>query len=143
MTMQNEKYILLVEDNQDDVDLTKIVFQKCHIANKLIVVPDGQDALEFLFQEGKYAKREPDYLPHLVILDLRMYLVGGNEVLKKIRADSRTSRVPVVVLTSTDDQAEIKECEELGADHCYHKSTSLEEFQKTIQDIKSRWIDNP
>lgn len=139
--MSQEKYILLVEDNQDDVDLTRIVFQKCHITNKLVVVPDGKDALDFLFQEGQYAKREPACLPHLVILDLRMFLINGREVLERTRSDSRTARLPVVVLTSTDDEAEIKECIDLGADYCYHKSASLEEFQKIVQDIKSRWID--
>ena len=138
----NEKYILLVEDNDDDVDLTKIVFRKFQITNKLVVVSDGQEALDFLFQQGKYAKREPDYLPHLVILDLRMYLVGGQEVLEKIRSDPRTNNLPVVILTSTDDEKEIEECERLGADRCYHKSANLQEFQRTIQDIKSRWIDN-
>ncbi len=140
--MSQEKYILLIEDNQDDVDLTKIVFKKCHITNKLVVVSDGQEALDFLFQEGQYAKREPGDLPLLVILDLRMTFIQGVQVLEKIRSDAMTAKLPVVVLTSTDDEEEIRECVDLGVDHCYRKSTSLEEFQKMVEDIKSRWIDN-
>src|SRR5512137_2361699 len=109
----SEKFVLLVEDNEDDVHLTQIAFKKCGISNELKVVWDGQEALDFLFGRGEPVGRDIDRLPAVVLLDLKLPCVSGQDVLRQIRLDNQICRLPVVVLSSTVDVEEIEECERL------------------------------
>jgi two-component system, response regulator len=136
----NDKYVLLVEDNPDDVTLTEIAFKKSQITNKLVVVVDGQEALDFLFGHGQYAGRDPQDKPALVLLDLKLPLVSGMDVLKEMRADSLTSRIPVVVLTSSmEDNDQVESCK-LGANDFIRKPTGFSHFVDIIQQIKVKWL---
>jgi len=138
----SEKFVLLVEDNADDISLTQIAFQKCQIANELIVVEDGQEALDFLFGEGKYAGRDTSQLPAVMLLDLKLPFVSGVEVLRRIRmADGAICRLPVVVLSSTSNLQEIQECEVLGINRYCKKPDNFTAFQKTIADIRDSFLE--
>ena len=140
--MMNEKFVLLVEDNSDDVDLTQIAFKRCQITNELIVVGDGLEALDFLFGEGKYAGRDTSELPSVMLLDLKLPFVSGVEVLKRVRmAEGKISRLPVVVLSSTSNMQEIEECERLGINRYCKKPDNFTAFQKTIEDIRGSYLE--
>lgn len=138
----NQKFVLLVEDNPDDVEITKIAFKRCQIPNKLIVVGDGQDALDFLFGEGKFAGRDTSELPAVLLLDLKLPFVSGVEVLKKIRmAEREICRLPVVVLSSTSNQQEIDDCERLGINRYCKKPDNFAAFQRIIEDIRDSYLE--
>ncbi len=136
----NEKYILLVEDNEDDVMLTQIAFKKCQVSNNLVVVYDGREALDFLFGQGKYTGRDISQTPAVVLLDLKLPFVSGQEVLKQIRMDTRICRLPVVVLSSTTNMQEIKESELLGINRYYRKPGNFEQFAKIIEDVRDSYL---
>jgi two-component system, response regulator len=137
----NNKYVLLIEDNPDDVALTKIAFKRCHVPNKLEVVKDGREALDFLFGQGDYSSRDTSQLPAAVLLDLNLPYVSGLEVLKQIRLNRETGRLPVVVLSSSVNQKEIDECELLGINRYYRKPGNFEQFTKIINEICYSWLD--
>jgi CheY-like chemotaxis protein len=136
----NEKYVLLIEDNPDDVELTRLAFQRCGITNKMIVVYDGQEALDFLFGQGKYAARDTEQIPGIILLDLKLPRVSGYEVLKQIRINIKTCRIPVIVLSSSTNMQEIEECEKLGINRYYRKPGNFDQFQKIIQEIRQSWL---
>ncbi len=137
----SEKFVLLVEDNPDDVDLTKIAFKRCNIPNELIVVGDGQEALDFLFGEGEYAGRDTSQLPAVMLLDLKLPFVSGVDVLRRIRmAGEGICRIPVVVLSSSVNQQETDECERLGINRYCRKPDSFAAFQKIIEDIRDSFL---
>ncbi len=136
----DEKYVLLVEDDKDDVDLTRIAFRRCQVLNKIVVTSDGQEALDFLFQQGKYIKREPDGLPTLVMLDLTMLYIDGLEALRRIRSDKRTAQLQVVILSSSDDAQDKVDCGQLGISAYYRKPESFSDYLKIIQEIQARWL---
>src|SRR5437868_4676223 len=106
--------ILLVEDNPDDAELTLRAFRRHHLANRVRVVRDGVEALDFLFGQGAFAARSAADLPRLMLLDLKLPRVGGIEVLRRVRQDRRTLTIPVVVLTSSNAAEDIEECSRLG-----------------------------
>jgi CheY-like chemotaxis protein len=137
----SEKYVLLVEDNPDDVELTQIAFRRCKIPNKLVVVWDGREALDFLFGKGKYADRDKNQMPAVVLLDLKLPYVSGLEVLKGIRMNQNINRLPVVVLSSSVNQQEIDECERLGINRYYKKPGSFADFTKIIEDIRCSYLE--
>ncbi len=114
MTNPNEVEILLVEDSPQDAELTVHALRKRNLANRLIHVKDGQEALDWLFGEGVYAGRDTNRQPKIVLLDLKMPRVDGLEVLRAIRANERTRHLPVVVMTSSHEQNDIIESYELG-----------------------------
>jgi CheY-like chemotaxis protein len=117
----NNKTILLVEDNPSDIDLTKRAFEKGHIANKLVVVEDGQDASDYLFCDAKYANRDKNQMPALVLLDLKLPKIDGLEVLRRIRATDKIKRLPIVLLTSSRDDPDVAACYDLGVNSYIHK----------------------
>jgi two-component system, response regulator len=136
-----EKFVLLVEDNEDDVVLTQTAFKRCNIPNELIVVEDGQEALDFLFGEGKYAGRDTSQLPAVMILDLKLPYVSGVDVLKRIRMGGEgIYRLPVVVLSSSINQQELDECERMGINRYCRKPDSFAEFEKIIEGIRDSFL---
>ncbi len=136
------KYTLLVEDNPDEVVLAQLGFARARIPGDLMVVNDGQDALDYLFRRGKYEGREPREDPGLVLLDLNLPLVSGFEVLRETKSQVRTSRVPVVVLTSSTQERDRDESYRLGADDYICKPADFSQFVEILQGLKSRWL-NP
>ncbi len=135
-----EKYILLVEDNPDDVTLTKMAFKKSQLLNKLVVVINGQEALDYLFCQDKYAQRDVQDAPALILLDLKLPFVSGLDVLKEIRADKRTSQIPVIVLTSSIEDRDKAESYNRGANDFICKPTGFSHYIEVIQQIKAKWL---
>ena len=136
-----EKYVLLVEDNDDDVVLTQLAFEKCQVPNKMVVVYDGQEALDFLFGQGKYADRDISQTPAVVLLDLKLPYVSGLDVLKQIRMTTNISRLPVVVLSSTVNREEIDACEKVGINRYFRKPGNFEQFKLIVEEIRSSFLE--
>jgi CheY-like chemotaxis protein len=134
---QPEYPILLVEDNPDDIMITKRAFAKGRILNKLYVVQDGEEAIEFLRKRGKY-KDVPT--PTLVLLDLKMPKMNGFEVLEQIKGDKDLKSIPIVVLTSSERDKDIEEAYKLGCNSYIVKPVNFENFIKTVVDIKEYWL---
>lgn len=132
--------ILLVEDNPDDVELTLRAFSKHHLTNRIHVVRDGAEALEFLFATGRYADRSTVDVPKAILLDLKLPLIGGLEVLRRIKADERTSRIPVVVLTSSKEEPDIIESYELGVNSYIVKPVDFQQFTEAVRQLGLYWL---
>ena len=141
MSKTNEKYVLLVEDNSDDVILTQVAFKKAQITNPLKVVRDGAEALEFIFCHGRYADRDPNNKPAVILLDLKLPQVDGLKVLEQIRADTNTLEIPVIVLTSSMEAQDQRTCYRLGVSDYLQKPTDFAKFLEIVEQIKSRWLD--
>lgn len=135
-----EKVILLVEDNPDDEELTVRTLRKNNILNIVIVAHDGAEALEYLFGEGKYKKRDTSVMPVIVMLDIKLPKVSGLEVLKRIREDRRTKLLPVVILTSSDEERDLVESYQLGANSYVRKPVDFDQFQKAVQQLALYWL---
>jgi CheY-like chemotaxis protein/DNA-binding XRE family transcriptional regulator len=131
--------ILIVEDEEQDVELAVQAFQQARITNPIQVVRDGAEALDYLFCQGRYAHRKLEDQPHLVLLDLQLPKVGGIEVLCRIKADKRTRRIPVVVLTASQDSRELAECRRLGAENFIVKPVDLPRFCKVTPKLSLGW----
>lgn len=138
--MNRNKVILLVEDNQDDVDLTLRAFAKHKLANEIAVVRDGEEALEFLHRTGAYAARDPDVMPELVLLDLKLPKVDGLDVLRRMRADERTRRTPVVVLTSSNEERDVISSYDLGANSFVRKPVDFAQFVEAARQLGLYWL---
>ncbi len=132
--------ILLVEDNPDDEVLTVRALQKQPIANEIIAVRDGAEALEYLLGTGQYAGRDVSDCPTVVLLDLKLPKVNGLEVLRRLRASDHTKHTPVVVLTSSDDQRDISESYRLGANSYVRKPVNFDQFQEAVSHVQSYWL---
>ena len=131
--------ILLAEDNPSDVALTKRALAKGNISHELVVAEDGQDALNYLFG-GKPNGEEAGNLPSLVLLDLNLPRVDGFEVLRRIRADERTSRVPVVILTTSKEEHDVTESYDLGANSYIRKPVDFAQFVQAIGHLAQYWL---
>jgi two-component system, response regulator len=136
----NEKYILLIEDNPGDIELTKRALRKGKILNELVVVEDGQEALDFLFNSGKFAADLPRPLPTLTLLDLKLPLIDGLEVLARIRTAERTRRMPVVVLTSSVEETDLATSYDLGVNSYIRKPVDFTQFANAIQTLGLYWL---
>jgi len=136
----SEKMILLVEDNENDIILTERAFKKCDAAYPMVVVRDGVEALDFLFSRGVYGQRETKGNQAVILLDLKLPLVDGFEVLKQIRANKSTSQIPVVVLTSSLEESDQAKSRELGANRYYGKPVSFDKFVALVRLICSEWL---
>jgi two-component system response regulator len=134
------KTILLVEDNPSDIDLTKRALSKGHILNELVVAEDGQEALDYLFGTGMYATRDSARAPTLILLDLKLPKVDGLEVLRRIRGDSRTKRLPVVILTSSKEEQDIATSYDLGANSYIRKPVDFLQFAEAIENLGLYWL---
>lgn len=131
--------ILLVEDNQDDVDLTIRALSKHNIANRIVVARDGEEALEYLFRSGRYAERSLEDTPAVVLLDLNLPRRSGLEVLASIRADERTKYLPVVVLTTSLEEQDITCSYERGANSYVRKPVDFGEFVDAVRSLGMYW----
>ena len=136
----DEKVILLVEDNPDDLELTLLSLEESRIKNKVVVARDGVGALDYLFCTGKYADRDPDQLPEVVLLDLKLPRLDGHQVLDRIRAHPRTQFLPVVVLTSSDVERDVVRSYEGGANSYVRKPVASEEFGEAVRRLGLYWI---
>ena len=133
-----EKYpILLAEDNLDDVLITKRAWQKGQIKNKLYVVNDGEEALEFLFRKGRYVDAPS---PSLILLDLKMPRVDGFEVLEKIKTNHELKKIPIIVLTSSRRDLDIDRAYELGCNSYIVKPVDFHKFAESVKDIGLYWL---
>ena len=136
----DEIEILLVEDNPTDAELTMRALKKKNLTNNLVWVKDGAEALEFLFATGAYSDRSIEGLPRLILLDLRMPKVDGLEVLQRIKADERTRKIPVVVLTSSKEDKDIVESYELGVNSYVSKPVEFDEFTEAVSTLGLYWM---
>jgi CheY-like chemotaxis protein len=132
--------ILLVEDSQDDMDLTLHALRREHLANRIFVVRDGEEALEFLFCRGAFAHRSFDHPPKLVLLDLKLPKVDGIEVLRQVKSDPRTRIVPVVILTSSKEERDLVKGYKLGVNSYIQKPVDFEQFRDTVKRAGWYWL---
>lgn len=132
--------ILLVEDNPDDEELALRALRKNHLANNVVVVRDGMEALDFLFAGGNYSGRQVSNRPKLILLDLKLPKIDGLEVLRKIRADERTATIPVVVLTSSSLDRDLLDSYKLGANSYLVKPVDFEKFTQCIREVGFYWL---
>lgn len=136
----SNKAILLVEDNPSDIKLTKRALEQNQIANKMIVAEDGQEALDYIFAEGKFAGRSIKELPAVVLLDLKLPKVDGLEVLKEIRASDHAKYIPVVILTSSDEEKDLIESYRLGANSYIRKPVDFIQFNEAVRNLGLYWL---
>lgn len=132
--------ILLVEDNQDDVDLALHALRREKLANRIVVVRDGEEALDFLFCRGAYAERTFDHPPKLVLLDLKLPKLNGMEVLKEVKSDPRTKVIPVVVMTSSNEERDLAASYNLGVNSYIQKPVDFDQFRETVKTIGLYWL---
>ena len=135
-----QKYILLVEDNPDDVELTLLAFKKYNIKNDLVVIQDGAEALDYLFAEGAYAGRDPSNMPAVILLDLKLPKIGGLEILRRIRADERTKFLPVVILTSSKEEQDLIDGYKFGANSYVRKPVDFAQFTEAARQLGLYWL---
>jgi two-component system, response regulator len=132
--------ILLVEDNPDDELLTLRAFKKQNIKNEIVVARDGAQALDYLFGEGAHAGRDVRDTPQLILLDLKLPRVDGIEVLRRVRADERTALIPVVVLTSSNEERDLNACYSLGANSYVRKPIDFIQFAEAVRQLGLYWL---
>ncbi|MGE0080079.1 MAG: response regulator [Thiohalomonadaceae bacterium] len=136
---ENDVDVLLVEDSPTDAELAIRTLQAHNLANRLVWVKDGAEALDFIFSEGAYSERSSD-LPKVILLDLRLPKVDGLEVLKRIKSDERTQSVPVVVLTSSKEERDVAESYRLGVNSYISKPVEFDAFAKVVADLGFYWL---
>lgn len=134
------KYILLVEDNPDDEELTLMGLEKSGVMNEVIVVRDGEEASQFLFAEGKYESRDPAKLPAVILLDLKLPKLGGFEVLERIKANPITKFIPVVILTSSSEEEDLIGSYKLGANSFVRKPVEFSRFAEAVSQVGLYWL---
>ena len=138
--MNRANTILLVEDNADDEELTLRAFKKSKVLNQVEVVRDGVEALDYLFATGSHADRDPKAMPQVILLDLKLPKLGGLDVLRRVRADERTRRIPVVVLTSSNEEKDILSSYGLGANSFVRKPVDFAQFMEAAQQLGLYWL---
>ncbi|MFC5456159.1 response regulator [Prosthecobacter fluviatilis] len=132
--------ILLVEDSLEDLELTQRALRNANLGNHIHVVRDGAEALDFIFCEGDYIERKIEDTPKLILLDLKLPKVDGLEVLERIKGDERTKLIPVVVLTSSKEQADVVKSYQLGVNSYIVKPVNFEGFTSAVQDLGMYWL---
>ncbi len=136
----NRKTLLLVEDNQDDEALTIRALKKSNVLNEIIVAHDGEEAVDYLLGKGPYKDRDTSIMPELIILDLKLPKIDGLEVLRQIRSNEKTKLLPVVILTSSNEEKDLIESYSLGANSYIQKPVDFEQFIKAAEQLKLYWL---
>jgi len=134
-----EVEIVLIEDNPNDAELITRSLKKHHLANKLVILKDGAEALEFLFAEGAAARKDHGD-PRVVLLDIKLPKVDGIEVLRRMKSDERTKEIPVVILTSSNEERDIREAYHLGVNSFVTKPIKFDEFAKVVAELGLYWL---
>jgi two-component system response regulator len=134
------KSILLVEDNPDDEELTRLALTKNKIVNTMHIVRDGAQALDFLFCRGEHAARNPNDLPTVILLDLKLPKVDGLEVLRQLRADKRLKAIPVVILTSSKEERDLADGYREGANSYIRKPVDFDQFVEAVRQLGLYWL---
>lgn len=132
--------ILLVEDNSNDIELTLYALKKYHVAERVDIVRDGVEALEYLLCTGSYAQRRSEDLPQLILLDLKLPKLDGLEVLRQIKANQRTQTIPVIALTSSREESDVRESYRLGVNSYIVKPIDYESFTDLIRRLGTYWL---
>jgi two-component system, response regulator len=140
MNMSNRKIILIVEDNPDDELLTLTALKDNNIMNEVVVARDGEEALDYLYLNGKYKDRDTRIAPQVILLDLKLPKVDGLEVLQQIRSHSETKHLPVVILTSSKEETDLIKSYELGANSYIRKPVDFEQFTQAIKYLGLYWL---
>jgi CheY-like chemotaxis protein len=138
--MDNRKIILLVEDNPDDLELTLLALKRSNLSQDVVVARDGQEALDYLFGEGNHAQRDPREMPMITLLDLKLPKINGLEVLQRVRSDPRTRRLPVVILTSSDERGDLVASYNLGANSYVRKPVDVAQFNEVLRQLTHYWL---
>jgi len=136
----DERIILLVEDNPDDEALTLRALKKNNILNTVVVARDGAEALDFLFATGSFGDRDPSVMPQLILLDLKLPKVDGLEVLQRMRADPRTRLLPTIILTSSNEDRDVIDAYNLGANSYVRKPVDFAEFVDAVRQLGLYWL---
>jgi two-component system, response regulator len=136
----HEIEIILVEDNPDDAALTMRAFKTRNLFNRMVHLKNGQEAIDYIFNGAEFGGKKFDNHPKVILLDLKMPKINGMEVLAKIKSDPETKTIPVVVLTSSAEDPDIKKCYELGANSYIVKPVEFENFSKTVVDLGLYWL---
>jgi len=136
----SEKMILLVEDNPDDEELTKRALRQAKIANEIVVARDGSEAVDFVFGQGSHAGRDVSRMPAVILLDLKLPKLSGLDVLQRLRADSRTKLIPVVVLTSSSEEEDMLKSYESGANSYVRKPVEFGAFANAVSQLGLYWV---
>jgi two-component system response regulator len=137
---ENEIEILLVEDNQDDLEMTLRALRKANLANHIQVARDGAEAVEFIFGEGAHAGRKVENTPKVILLDLKLPKIDGMEILKRVKTDLRTKNIPVVMLTSSKEQKDVVESYHLGVNSYIVKPVNFESFAAAVAELGMYWL---
>lgn len=132
--------ILLIEDNPDDEELTLLAFEESRMVSEVVVARDGVEALDYLFGTGIYTGRNMDVMPALVLLDLQLPRINGLEVLQRLRADNRTKLLPVVILTTSNEQQDLINSYQLGCNSYIRKPVDFDQFQTAVQQLGKYWL---
>jgi CheY-like chemotaxis protein len=140
MNELNEIEILIVEDSEDDLDMTLRSLRRANLANRIQIARDGVEALEFIFCEGAHANRKIENGPKVILLDLKLPRIDGMEVLKRIKTDPRTQMIPVVILTSSKEQKDVVESYQLGVNSYIVKPVNFESFAAAVVELGMYWL---
>ena len=138
--MIQKNVLLLVEDNPDDEELTLLAFEQSPIANEVVVARDGVEALDYLFGTGLYAERDTSIMPALILLDLQLPRINGMEVLQRMRADPRTKLLPVVIMTTSNEEQDLINSYSLGCNSYIRKPVDYNQFVTAVQQLGMYWL---
>ncbi len=138
--ISEELEILLVEDNSADAELTIRALKKHNLANRMLHLENGADALDYLYAKGEYANRNMMNLPKVILLDINMPKISGIDVLRTIKTDERTKMIPVIMLSSSKEDPDIKQCYGLGANSYVLKPVAFNDFMKAVKDLGLYWL---
>ena len=138
--MSDEIEVLIVEDNPHDLEMTLRALSKLHLANRIVTLPDGAAALDFLFARGAYADRDMNHVPRVIFLDLKLPKIDGIEVLRQVKSDPRTKTIPIVVVTSSAEERDSVDSYRLGVNSYVVKPIEFDAFAKTIADLGFYWL---
>jgi two-component system, response regulator len=138
--MIRNRIILLVEDNPNDVELTRCAFEKSNVMNEIVVACDGEQALHYLFATGLHVNRDPAMMPEVVLLDMKLPKIDGLGVLRRMRVDERTKRLPVVMLTSSREDKDVVTSYDLGANSFVRKPVDFSQFVEAIRHLGIYWL---